>query len=274
LLASPPRLKLHKSIAAVRRFLVTEPPRAAPGLAEAEVVIPFPRRRKTVASSDADRRLETALGDIADRLGQIETVIRSPARRRLYRVTRILLPLPRSAAQRSRSAPVLRPPTPAPQRFSPRFVQNYPGMGPGQLIGNEILNVAPLAVGDRSGANWFQTTTAQIAALATGGVAIGITSAVYVSNNAVLALPSTQNLVTIIRQGIPAPLTIQLPAGPTKDLYIGVKDGGNNFAANNANVVTTDGTQIDNTPGVTGIVMNFRNQGMSLIFDGTQWCAL
>jgi hypothetical protein len=57
-------------------------------------------------------------------------------------------------------------------------------------------------------------------------------------------------------------------------LYLGVKDGGNDFAANPATVVTTDGRQIDGVPGGTGIIMGMRNQALSFLFDGMMWGVL
>jgi hypothetical protein len=99
----------------------------------------------------------------------------------------------------------------------------------------------------------------------------GYITAVYTSNAATLTLPATNNLLEIIRQGTPAALTINLPASPTTNLFVSVKDGGNNFATNNATVKTTDGTQIDGVAGSTGFFMNQNRQASGFIFDGVMW---
>ena len=75
----------------------------------------------------------------------------------------------------------------------------------------------------------------------------------------------------IIRQGTPAPIVITLPATPTTNLVVGVKDGGNDFGANNATVKTSDGTQIDGVAGATGFSMIQRKQLSWFIFDGVMW---
>ena len=139
------------------------------------------------------------------------------------------------------------------------------------LVGNEYFLVTTInpSSGTPNALPEF-VTTAQVAALAgTGGT--GYVTAVYTTNVATLTLPAIANLLEIIRQGIPAALTINLPASPASNLFVSVKDGGNNFQTNNATVKTTDGTQIDGVAGTTGFVMNQNRQQAGFIFDGTMW---
>lgn len=99
-------------------------------------------------------------------------------------------------------------------------------------------------------------------------------TAVYSSNTATLTLPATNLLIEVIRQGIPAALTVDLPSSPSTNLTVCIKDGGNNFAANAATVKTTDGLQVDGVAGATGIVMNQNRQYLCFIADGSQWDTL
>jgi hypothetical protein len=153
-LRSPAHHRLRKSIAAIGRFL--EPPRLDQSRTATAEIIRLPSRR-TIAPSVADARFKRALADAGRRLDRLEELLRSPGRKRwrgsLAAVQRLLLGAPQLPAVARRPHPI-RPP-----RVEPLFDQSYPGYGIGQLKGNEILNVAPLAVGGRSGSLWFQTTT-------------------------------------------------------------------------------------------------------------------
>ena len=104
-----------------------------------------------------------------------------------------------------------------------------------------------------------------------GGGGAPFTTSVYTSNTATLSIPSTVNVIEVIRQGTPAPLTANLPPSPATNMLVCVKDGGNNFAANTATVNTTDSTQIDGVAGSIGYAMNQAHQMICFFFDGAMW---
>lgn len=122
-----------------------------------------------------------------------------------------------------------------------------------------------------SGALSCSPTSGAVVCTASGGGGGSYVTSIYTSNVATLLLPATNLLLEVIRQGTPAPLTVNLPATPSTNLVSCVKDGGNNFSSNPATVKTIDGTVIDAVVGTVGIVMNQNRQVLCFIFDGTQW---
>lgn len=104
-----------------------------------------------------------------------------------------------------------------------------------------------------------------------GAAAVGWSTVNYTSNTTPATLGSTTNEVTLVAQGTPAALTINLPTSPTNGLLKCVKDKANTFATNNATVKTTDSSTIDGVAGATGYVMNQTKQQTCFISDGTNW---
>ena len=115
------------------------------------------------------------------------------------------------------------------------------------------------------------TTIGDAGALCGSGGGASFTTSIYTSNTALFTLNSTTLVIHVIRQVTPAALTVNLPASPATNLYKCVKDGGNNFATNNATVKTTDGSQIDGVAGASGYVMNQNLQHSCFVYDGTMW---
>jgi|SRR5215472_162219 len=180
--------------------------------------------------------------------------------------------------------PPPRPPAPPPPRpiiLEVTFVQpspaaiTYPGFQPGQLKGNETLVVQAMDVEGNPNDQAFPTTVAQIAALASGPAPGGgaLTGQLYTSNASPLILPAVTNVLTIINQATPAPLTIQLPPNPGNDMYLGIKDGGQNFAANPVTVVTTDGSQIFTDHPIPTMTLNITGMGIYFLSHGSLWYA-
>lgn len=128
----------------------------------------------------------------------------------------------------------------------------------GPVDGTELVRIV------QTGSN-RKTTVQSIADLAR------TTTTIYSSNTPTLNLPATNGLLTIVRQGTPAPLLVHLPTLPSLNLTLELKDGGNNFGTNNATVKTTDGTQIDGVAGSTGFVMNQNRQANKFTWDGVMW---
>ncbi len=68
--------------------------------------------------------------------------------------------------------------------------------------------------------------------------------------------------------------TYQLPASPTQNQWVTIKDGSANFQSYNCTVVTIDGSKIDQITGATGVVLRTNGASQDFVYVGSQWWLL
>lgn len=92
----------------------------------------------------------------------------------------------------------------------------------------------------------------------------------YTTSNATVTLASTNMQITGLDQTGTKATTVDLPASPSANTQVCLKDDGNGFSTNNPTVKTTDSSTVDHTTGTTGYVMPAQNYAANcFIYDST-----
>lgn len=90
--------------------------------------------------------------------------------------------------------------------------------------------------------------------------------AVRVATTSPVTVSAATDCIVISNLGVAGPVTVNLPAGVTKQIFT-IVDGKGDAATNNITIVPASG----NINGAANYVMSINNGGISIVYDGTQW---